>query len=76
MSSDDQKYDVPEEAATGSSDPGKKFREMDVPEEEAAEIERTRQERLAPENRPENAEVDNTQRTFDPARGEFTDSPD
>ena len=38
------------------------------------EIEAERQQRLDPENRPENAEVDNTQRTFDHERGQFTDS--
>jgi hypothetical protein len=38
------------------------------------EIEAERQQRLAPENRPEGAEVDNTDRTFDHERGQFTDS--
>ncbi len=75
MSSDEQRYEV-EDASAGTSDPSKKFREMDIPEEQVEEIEHTREERLDPENRPENAEVDNTKRTFDPARGEFTDSPD
>jgi len=61
------------EGVAGTGDPSKKFREMDVSEEEQAEIEQTREERLDPENRPESAEVDNTDRTFDPERGEFTD---
>ena len=32
-----------------------------------------RQERLDPENRPKNAEVDNSARDFDIASGQFTD---
>lgn len=40
-------------------------------EEEIKEIEEERERRLDPENRPENAEVDNTQRDFDPDEGEF-----
>ena len=34
-------------------------------EEEQAKIEAERKERLDPENRPDNAEVDNTDRTFE-----------
>jgi hypothetical protein len=37
------------------------------------EIEQVREERLAAENRPDGAEVDNTDRTFDPEKGLFTD---
>ena len=40
-------------------------------EEDVEQIEREREERLAPENRPINSEVDNTQRDFDPETGEF-----
>jgi hypothetical protein len=40
------------------------------------EIEADRQRRLDPENRPEGAEGDNTDRTFDHERGTFTDSED
>ena len=40
-----------------------------------AEIERDRAERLAPENRPENAEVDNSGRVFDEEKAMFTDEP-
>ena len=40
----------------------------------AEELEKIRQERLDPENRPDNVEVDNTQRTFDTETGKFTDS--
>lgn len=45
-------------------------------EDTAKEIEQEREERLNPENRPDNAEVDNTQRDFDVDRGLFTDSED
>ena len=40
------------------------------------EIEAERKRRLDPENRPDGAEVDNTDRTFDHDRGKFTDSED
>ncbi|HEX6878312.1 MAG TPA: hypothetical protein VF165_21825 [Nocardioidaceae bacterium] len=48
----------------------------EIPQEEIDEIEAERQRRLDPENRPDMAEVDNTQREFDLERGEFVDSPD
>jgi hypothetical protein len=48
------------EGSAGSSDPSAAFRDIEVSEEEREEIERERERRLAPENRPENAEVDNT----------------
>lgn len=38
------------------------------------ELEEVRRKRLDPENRPENAEVDNTQRTFDTTTGTFEDA--
>jgi hypothetical protein len=47
-----------------------------VPEETIESIESERQERLDPDNRPEGAEVDNSQRTFDADAGMFTDSED
>lgn len=40
------------------------------------EIAEERERRLDPENRPETAEVDNTERTFDHERGRFTDAED
>ncbi|HET8605184.1 MAG TPA: hypothetical protein VFM09_14745 [Marmoricola sp.] len=43
-------------------------------EEEVAQIEQERKERLDPDNRPPNAEVDNTDREFDVEHGRFTDS--
>ncbi len=44
----------------GTSDPSEKFRQIEVTEEEQAQIEEERQRRLDPDNRPDNAEVDNT----------------
>ena len=44
----------------------------DAPTGEQLESERA--ERLDPENRPDGAEVDNTEREFDPEKGMFTDS--
>ena len=38
------------------------------------DIEEERERRLDPDNRPDGAEVDNTDRTFDHDRGQFTDS--
>jgi hypothetical protein len=46
----------------------------DMSQEELDGIEAERQERTAAENRPEGAEVDNTDRDFDPVQGQFTDS--
>jgi hypothetical protein len=40
------------------------------------EMDDERERRLDPENRPDGAEVDNTERTFDHDRGQFTDSAD
>lgn len=40
------------------------------------EMEEERERRLDPENRPDNAEVDNTPRDFDVDRGMFTDRDD
>lgn len=63
--------DAADEGRAGTADPGKKFREMEISEEEQREIEEERQRRLDPDNRPPNAEVDNTGRTFED--GEFKD---
>ena len=43
-----------------SSDPGKRFRENPPDDDEVEEIEEERARRLAPENRPDGAEIDNT----------------
>ncbi|MGY2700480.1 hypothetical protein [Nocardioides sp. HB32] len=49
---------------------------QDRPDDAATdeEVEQERQERLDPENRPGEAEVDNTDREFDEEKGMFTDS--
>jgi hypothetical protein len=39
-------------------------------------IEEDREKRLDPDNRPDNAEIDNTDREFDVVKGQFTDSED
>ena len=46
----------------------------EVPQEEVEAIEEERQRRLDPENRPENTEVDNTDRDFDVVHGRFEDT--
>jgi len=48
--------------------------DQQLPQPEIEEIEQARERRLDPENRPENAEVDNSDRTFDTQRGHFTDA--
>ncbi len=60
----------------GSSGFSSRSTETEISDEERERIEAERQERLAPENRPENSEVDNTQREFDPEAEEFTYGPD
>lgn len=44
-------------------------------EQDIARIEAERKERLDADNRPDGAEVDNTDRDFDSEAGKFTDSP-
>jgi hypothetical protein len=39
-------------------------------------IEEEREKRLDPDKRPDNAEIDNTERDFDVVKGQFTDSED
>ena len=45
-------------------------------EDTKREMEEERERRLDPDNRPDTAEVDNTQRDFDVERGMFTDAED
>jgi len=52
--------DEGQEGAAGRADPSEVFRENPPSDEEVAEIEEERKRRLAQENRPDNAEVDNT----------------
>jgi hypothetical protein len=55
---------------------GRELRDVDErpPEDEVREIEEERQRRLDSANRPDDAEVDNTERDFDSDTGRFTDS--
>lgn len=55
MNADDER-----EGSAGRADPSAAFRDKRPSDEEIAEIEAERERRLAPENRPANAEVDNT----------------
>ena len=50
--------------------------ESEPDEDTKQEMEEERERRLDPENRPEHAEIDNTQRDFDVDRGKFTDRDD
>ena len=45
-------------------------------DETKQDMEEERERRLDPDNRPDGAEVDNTDRTFDVDHGQFTDSED
>jgi hypothetical protein len=57
---------------------GREIRAVDErpPDDEVKEMEEERERRLDPDHRPDDAEVDNTERTFDPDTGRFTDSDD
>jgi hypothetical protein len=48
----------------------------DLSDDEKQEMEKEREERLDPDNRPDNVEIDNSDRDFDPVKGQFTDSDD
>ncbi|RLV50604.1 hypothetical protein D9V37_01140 [Nocardioides mangrovicus] len=48
----------------------------EVSEGEQEQIESEREERLDPDNRPDEVEVDNTERDFDSEAGMFTDNED
>ena len=61
-------------ATTTGSPPSHGTRQPGADPEDEAEIEEEREQRLDPENRPDNVEVDNTDRDFDPEKGMFTDS--
>ena len=56
-----------------SPDVDESTEDTELSQEELDEIETERKERLDPDNRPENAEVDNTDRDFDSTTGQFTD---
>jgi hypothetical protein len=61
----------------GSSNPDVTTSDTDsgVSDEEAEQLEKERQERLDPDNRPTNAVVDNTGREFDGEKDDFTYAP-
>lgn len=46
--------------------------DAEVSDDEREQLEKEREERLDPENRPVNAEVDNSAREFDAEKGDFT----
>jgi hypothetical protein len=71
-----------EKPPDGGQDPAEQEFEEDLPEDGTAmdgtpidQLKEERAERLDPENRPENAEVDNTHRELDVEKGMFTDEP-
>jgi hypothetical protein len=53
---------------------GEGTRQPGADPEDQEEIEEERERRLDPENRPDGAEVDNTDREFDAKKGMFTDA--
>ncbi len=68
--------------AEPAEDPAEEYREPDYPEDGVGfdgtpvdQILAEREERLDPENRPENSEVSNAGREFDDEKGMFTDEP-
>lgn len=75
--SENESNDEPIEVDVDSRvDQGFSVDDMDVTDEEAEQLEKEREERLDPENRPTNAIVDNTQRKFDVESGEYQVSAD
>jgi len=48
----------------------------DLSDDEKLQLVKERVERLDPENRPDNVQIDNSDRDFDPVKGQFTDSED
>jgi hypothetical protein len=65
--------DGPAEEGDEGPEPGSPRQPGADPEDEA-EIEEERQRRLDPDNRPDNVEVDNSERDFDVEKGMFEDS--
>lgn len=63
-----------EEREPDSHDPTRYDSPDEAPQELIDEIEAERSERLDPDNRPEGAEVDNTDRDFDVEHGRFEDT--
>ena len=65
--------DRPDTAEKTSSTETADGDDPELSQEQIQEIEAEREERLDPDNRPDNAEVDNTDRDFDTSTGQFTD---
>jgi hypothetical protein len=59
-----------------ASDEATETDESTEPEPDLRAIEEAREKRLDPDNRPDNAEIDNTDRDFDVVKGHFTDTED
>ena len=59
------------EPTDGKQDERDGAEEKEQPDQQ--QVLKEREERLDPENRPDNVEVDNTDRTFDPETGFFED---
>ena len=66
-----------DDSGSGNSNPDVTTTEQDdgLSDKEREQLEKERQERLDPENRPVNAEVDNTGREFDVEKNDFTYAP-
>ncbi|MXG90264.1 hypothetical protein [Nocardioides flavescens] len=62
--------------AESDAESGVTSEEAEIDPEDEAAIAEERERRLDPDNRPDHAEVDNTDRDFDAAKGMFTDSED
>jgi hypothetical protein len=58
----------------GADGEGHGTRQPGADPEDEEEIEEEREQRLDPDNRPEGAQVDNTDREFDAKKGMFTDA--
>jgi hypothetical protein len=73
--SDDEQPDQDEVGpVSGEAEEESGARQPGADPEDEEEIEEERKERLDPENRPDGAEVDNTDREFDAEKGLYTDS--
>jgi hypothetical protein len=68
----ERRQDIPMSDNEPTPDTSTENDETGVSDEEAEQLEQERQERLDPENRPVNAEVDNTGREFDSEKEDFT----
>ena len=73
--SDTESTNPEEESTSKGSALTTTHHEADISDEERDQLEQERQERLDPENRPVNAEVDNTGREFDVEKNDFTYAP-